>query len=156
VVIGTDLAQIEAFARHCRQHAVLLCSRHGQEVTDPRALFDVIRDVTQFTVTDEHLRLLRRAYVTWDDCEFGAPEIDCKRPYGNSNVPGDIAEILGVPEREWADEDLNPAPDAEWRFVRLHVETAIVLQIALTTGEFRPGRYGRDNGWDVGWKRDES
>jgi hypothetical protein len=156
IVIGSDLAQIEAFDRHCRQHAVRLCFRRGQEVTDPRALFDVIRDVTQFTVTDEHLRLLRRAYVTWDDCEFGAPEIDCKRPYGNSNVPGDIAEILGVPDSEWADEDLNPIPDAEWRFVRLHVETAIVLQIALATGEFRTGRYVREEGWDINWRRDES
>jgi hypothetical protein len=51
--------------------------------------------VTEFTVTEDHLKLLRRAYIGWDDCEFGAPGIDPKRPYGNSDVIGDIAEILG-------------------------------------------------------------
>lgn len=33
-----------------------------------------------FTLTDEHLTLLRAAYIGWEDCEFGAPAIDCKRP----------------------------------------------------------------------------
>jgi len=60
-----------------------------------------------------------------------------------------------VPDSEWADEDLNPLPEAEWRFLRLHVETAIVLQIALATGEFRAGRYVRDDGWDIKWERAE-
>jgi hypothetical protein len=40
--------------------------------------------------------------------------------------------------------------------MRLHVETAIALQIALATGEFRTGRYVRDK-WDFsGWRRDEA
>lgn len=47
-----------------------------------------------FTVTDEHVKLLRRFQVGWQDCETGAPEIDPKRPYGNSAVPEDIHEIL--------------------------------------------------------------
>ena len=113
-------------------------------MSSPRALFDVIRDTRRFTVTDEHLRLLRRAHVTWMDAEFGAPEIDCKRPYGSSGVYSDIAEILGIPEDDWSDGEFNPLPEVEWRFLRLHVETAVVLQIALATGEFRPGRYVRE------------
>ena len=153
-VIG-DLAQIEAFDRHCRQHEVRVCLPYEQQVTDTRALFDVIRYVRDFTVTNEHLRLLRRAYVWWGSGEFGAPEIDYKRPYGNSNVFGDIAEILGVPDSEWADADLNPLLDAEWRFLRLHIETAIALQIALATGGFRPGRYTRSERWAVDWTRQE-
>ena len=156
-MIGSELAQIEAFDRHCRQHGVGLCGRYGWPVfPDTRALFDVIKDVMRFTVTDEHLRLLRRAYVFWDDADFGAPSIDPKRPYGNSDVYRDIAEILDMPETEWADEELNPSLDAQWRFVRLHVETAIALQIALATGEFRAGRYVREHTWDINWKRDEA
>ena len=154
VAISHDLARIEEFDKHCRRHGVHVHSRWGHELTNPRSLFDVIRDTRRFTVTDEHLRLLRRAYVAWDDTEFGAPEIACKRPYGNSNVLGDIAEILGIPDSEWADEDMNPLPDAEWRFLRLHVETAIALQIALVTGEFRAGGYTRDERWGRDWKRD--
>jgi hypothetical protein len=80
-----------------------------------------------------------------------------KRPYGNSNVYGDIAEILDVPGSEWTDEEQNRSLDAEWRFLRLHVETAIALQIALTAGEFRTGRYLRDDAWDSHrWRRDEA
>lgn len=155
--IGDDLAQIEAFDRLCRQHGVRLCFRWFQEATSTRALFDVIRYVKDFTVTDEHLRLLRHAYVTWDSTEFGAPQIDPKRPYGNSSVYGDIAQILRVPESEWADEGLFPPVEAEWRFLRLHIETAIALQIVLATGEFRAGRYVRDGRWETNrWRRDEA
>jgi hypothetical protein len=119
---------------------------------DPRAVFDDMRFITEFTVTDQHLKLLNRAYVGWDDCEFGAPEIDCKRPYGNSDVIGDIIEILGVPEDQWSDGDEGILPDAELDLTRLHAETATVLQIALNTGEFRTGRYIREKYGD--WHRD--
>lgn len=108
---------------------------------DARSVYDKLRSVTEFTVTDEHIKLLRRAYVSWDDCEFGAPAIDCKRPYGNSDVVSDIAEILGIIDDECRDEESEILPDAEVALTRLHGETAIALQIALATGVFRAGRY---------------
>jgi hypothetical protein len=155
MMISRDLADVEAFDRLCQRQGVHIHIRWGHEMSSPSALFDVIRDTRRFTVTDEHLRLLRRAYVTWTNAEFGAPEIDCKRPYGNSDVYSDIAEILGIPEDEWSDEDMGVLPEAEWRFLRLHVETGLVLQIALATGEFRPGNYVREDRWDDTWKRAE-
>lgn len=95
-----------------------------------------------FEVTEDHLKLLRAAYLRWDDCEFGAPAIDSKRPYGNSDVVQDIAEILGwrIPDYEDADYE------AYWDSVadkarKLHEETLIALQIALCVGEFKTGRY---------------
>jgi hypothetical protein len=155
IAIGNDLAQIEAFDRHCRHHGVPAYQRYGARLTHLGPLFDVIRDVRHFIVTGDHLRILRHAYVIWDDCEFGAPAINCKRPYGNSDVLSDIARILDVPEGDWVDEDLDPYPEAEWRFVKLHVETALALQIALATGEFRVGHYYRGRqGRD--WRRDGS
>lgn len=48
-----------------------------------------------FVLKKEHIKLLKRAYISWNHCEYGAPEINPKRPYGNSNVEEDIAEILG-------------------------------------------------------------
>jgi hypothetical protein len=156
MMIGDDLAQIEAFDRLCRERDVRLRYRWSGGPRDPRALFDVIRDAKRFTVTGDHLRLLHRAHLTWSDWEFGAPGIDPKRPYGNSDVFRDIAEILGVPDSEWTDEAEEVTPDAEWRFVRLHVETAIALQIGLATGEFRAGRYVRGNEWNDNWKRDDA
>jgi hypothetical protein len=40
----------------------------------------------------------------------------------------------------------------EERCARLHAETAIALQIVLATGEFRAGRYTRQEPGD-GWTR---
>jgi hypothetical protein len=156
VIIGEDLAQIEAFDRLCRQHGVRLRFHWGGGLRDPRMLFDVICRIKRFTVTNEHLRLLRCSYISWDETEFGAPGINPKRPYGNSNVFADIAEILDVPDSEWLDANEELNPDAEWRFLRQHVETAIALQIGLATGEFRSGRYVRGNDWDDNWTRDEA
>jgi hypothetical protein len=60
-----------------------------------------------FTVTDEHLKLLRRTNVGWEDGEFGAPSIDCKRPYGNSSVYNDIAEILDIKPGDIENQDFS-------------------------------------------------
>lgn len=90
----------------------------------------------EFTVTEEHLKLLRNAWVRWDNVEFGAPGIDSKRPYGNSDVLGDIVDILGLPE--------TATPDQIRWMMQLHVETSTVLQIALRTGVFETGTYVAD------------
>jgi hypothetical protein len=81
--------------------------------------------MTTFTIAEDHLKLLRNAYVSWCDDETGAPQIDPKRPYGNSYVEGDIAEILGwkVGE-ELTDQQREKA-------MQLHYGTWIALQIIL-------------------------
>ena len=100
---------------------------------------------TSFTLTHEHVALLRRMYVGWQDCEFGAPEIDPKRPYGNSSVAYDVAEILGLPRE--ADGDLDDA--VRERCETLHFETGVALQIVLATGAFEIGEYGRTDFCDT-------
>lgn len=114
-------------------------------------IFDGLRTRTEFTVTEDHLKLLRRTYVGWDDCEFGAPALDCKRPYGNSDVTRDIGEILGVPAEQYMDADEYVLPDYDKAFTILHAETGIALQIALATGEFRAGHYARSK-YGSDWK----
>ena len=121
----------------------------------PDEVFLSIRDDTGFTVTEEHLKLLRRARVSWDDAEYGAPAIDPKRPYGGSSPDRDMAEILGLPDSEWLDQNGNVIPGAEDRFARLHAETALALQIVLATGEFRPGRYTRTDQYEIDWTRQQ-
>ena len=107
----------------------------------------------QFTVTANHIKLLQRAYVSWEDYEFGAPSIDCQRPYGNSDVLRDIVEILEIfPEASVefegikypisVDRDISPA--LEERLVVLHKETQTALQIFLQTGKMEPGVYERE------------
>lgn len=41
-------------------------------------------------------KLLRHSIVGWQDAETGAPGINPKRPYGNSDVVRDIRKILGL------------------------------------------------------------
>lgn len=108
--------------------------------------------VQEFVLTEEHVKLLRHANVSWNPCEFGAPSIDCKRPYGNGDVIGDMARILGV--ATWEDEDGEnhiSRIDAE-RLERLHRELEIALQVCLAAGTFEPGRYvaGR---YDRDWRK---
>jgi hypothetical protein len=110
----------------------------------------VIKDKS-FMVTEDHLKLLRRAYVGWDGCEYGAPAIDCKRPYGNSDVVGDIAQILGWPRPDGDDWDW-PGPEASERARKLHEETATVLQIILITGRMEAGLYVRSHSWTNDWR----
>lgn len=116
--------------------------------------------VTQFTVTEDHLKLLRHAYVDWDEGEgYGAPGINPKKPYGESYVERSIAQILEAPDEDWiyeGSEKVSVTDEAAERFTRLHVETIVALQIVLATGEFRPGRYRREAAWSIDWQRDES
>lgn len=92
-----------------------------------------------FTLTENHLKLLRRMNVGWQDAEYGAPEIDPKRPYGNSDVELDIAEILGweVDEDGLSEFQSNSARE-------LHEEMATALQVVLFTGKFKSGVYKRE------------
>lgn len=100
--------------------------------------------------------------VCWQRFELtGAPAIENKRPYGmNSAVAEDAAQILQAPDSDYQrTEDGSKGYlrlEAWERYLRLHVETAIALQIALATGEFRAGRYKRTGpAWRAEWARDE-
>jgi hypothetical protein len=93
-----------------------------------------------FTITQQHIFLLQSACLRWDDCEFGAPSVDPQRPYGNSSVYDDIAEILGIKPENADGEFSNAQIDL---MDKLHKETLTVLQILIQTG-IPAGTYQRD------------
>lgn len=113
-----------------------------ERVKKPGETFGVIR----FTMTDEHVKLLRAMWVGWCDDEFGAPEIVPKRPYGNSSVVTDIHELLDPELTVRLDDDL------EERYRELHLQTKTALQIVLRTGAFEPGVYEADP-YRLDWRR---
>ncbi len=99
----------------------------------------------KFTITQDHIKLLQRMCVSWWGCEFGAPSIDCKRPYGNSDVISDICKILG-----W-DYDLNdPRSDSVIAHaMKIHREMETVLQIiVLRTAPLLAGDYELKRDYD--------
>jgi len=95
----------------------------------------------RFTLTEDHIKLLRRAYVEWQDCETGAPAIDPKQPYGNSCVTDDVAEILGIDVRRCphCEEALDERDDE--RLDQLHRETQQALAVILAMHKVKPATY---------------
>jgi len=109
-----------------------------------------IMEGEKFKITDAHLKLAQRMYVSWDNCEYGAPSIDCKRPYGNSSVTEDILKILGLPFPEDGE-----IPEHLSDYARqVHEDMQTVLQIALVIQKFETGTYQLTESYDVrSWKR---
>lgn len=108
--------------------------------------------MTDFLLTTDHLKLLRRANISWNGCEYGSPGIDPKRPFGNSSVNLDIAEILGweEPSKDVGDgyfetDYESPAyPAFEKRCRAIHSELETALQIVVRFAgllEVKPGLY---------------
>jgi hypothetical protein len=94
-----------------------------------------------FEIKEEHLKLLQRFQVEWQDLHSGAPRIEPKRPYGiTSDVVMDIAKILDL---KFIDENLENDEDQEMdkRLFKLHEETRTALQICLQTLRFEVGTY---------------
>jgi len=107
-----------------------------------------------FELTEEHLKLLRSANVRWDGNENGAPAIDSKRPYGNSNLLHDLAEILEVEGFIDHEGDERYSATQVEDMERLHAETETALQIVLASGEFTPGTYQTSDGaYSCDWRR---
>lgn len=92
---------------------------------------------TTFTITNDHLKLVRAMYWDWQDSYgHGAPGVDQKRPYGNSYVESDVAETLG-----WDVDEENGLTDEQTeRAAAIHRETLTVLQIMIETFD-APGLY---------------
>lgn len=97
---------------------------------------------TSFTLTHGHLTLLRNANVMWVPSMRGGPAIDPKRPYGGSDMAKDVASLL---EWTWDGDEMSDAMVE--RAERLHSETALALQICLSMGQFKAGRYERVGGY---------
>lgn len=105
-----------------------------------------------FELKEEHIKLLSNAIIRWQDCEYGAPEISPKRPYGNSYVEGDIANIL------WKTNDDYELTEEQNEYCRkVHEETLIALQIILSCKTFTPGVYYKADEYDsTSWKPKDS
>ena len=104
-----------------------------------------------FVVTEDHIKLLKRMYVSWDDCEYGAPGINPKRPYGNSDVANDIAEIL-----EWntSQDDYELPEEYCIAAEKIHREMQIALQILVNQLQISPGVYRKALKYDsTSWRR---
>ena len=96
----------------------------------------------KFHLKEEHIKLLKRSHITYNDHMYsGAAGIDMKRPYGNKDLYGDIAEILGWELFESMDGEKILSKKQGEEAERLHQEIETALQIVLCTQSFIPGIY---------------
>lgn len=82
----------------------------------------------EFEITEDHLKLVRKMHMGWNEDCFGAPGLDCKRPYGDSWVYGDLAEYLGI---EPEDPERGFTPDEKMFMYNVWRDTQTVLQILI-------------------------
>jgi hypothetical protein len=114
-------------------------------------------DTIYFDLTEEHVKLIRRFYIRWDGAYEGAPAVDSKRPFGNSDWEEDICEILGIEPIEhddMEDEIIYPKGTRE-RVTALFHELREALQVVCASGSFEPGRYETEKYHETGWKRSD-
>jgi hypothetical protein len=95
----------------------------------------------KITVTSDHLALLARMTFDWDDeCEWGAVSSDPKRPFRNSNVKGDVSEILG---REVGHDEAR----------RLTIELSALVAVAVRVAVLSPDAAGIGEGVEISLPR---
>lgn len=104
-----------------------------------------------FILKEEHVRLLRAVSV---DMSQGVPAIDQKRPFGNSDITGDMARILGV--QDPSELDRKESARAYNLLTQIYRELGQALQVVLAAGSFVPGTYVQEREYDChSWRRAE-
>lgn len=97
-----------------------------------------------FTITKDHIKMMQALCFTWEDCEYGGPAVDCKRPFGNSGrhqIVLDMAQVMGIPQEKIMDlQGELIEPEAE-RLEALYRDMEKVLAIVMRTLSFEPGTY---------------
>ena len=106
-----------------------------------------------FVLKEAHLKLLENSCWDWNDCEFGAPSMNPKRPYGNSDVIRDIVSILR-PDIVWEEEFVEKQLSQKYldEIGRIHSELTLALAVIVHTKSFSLGEYEADN-YCFNWRK---
>ena len=144
-ILGWDLLSAAERREMSALRARALHLHEQQEAARPTLL-----KMDRLTVTDAHVALLRRVNVReLRSAGFPVAAMDVKRPYGNSDVVADLADVAGL------------APDADGVFAEgdiraleaLHVEVMACMAILVNTGECVAGRTYTRPRFGARWER---
>ena len=90
-----------------------------------------------FNLTENHIKLLGELIVESDG--YG-PQLESKRPYGNSAIAYDVYEIVNG--YSWSDGDEGEMDEyTQQELMDLHNDLEYALQIILQLKTFEIGRY---------------
>ncbi len=140
--------------------------------TDPiQRVLMTYKEGDRFELKQVHLTLLKEANVGWLHYAYeGSPGFDSKRPFGNSDVTTDLAEIIcGDGHRNIDEEQFRYDKEGDIKWVRdlqgvkwkpedlwrVYRELDTVLQIILLNQTFELGWYVRDAVWSYrSWRKE--
>ena len=87
-------------------------------------------------LTKDHIKLLQEAEWRWNNCEFGAPMIDPKRPFGFSGGQYEsMAEILGIELFEDADGETYLTREQEDYISKIWSELVEAIKIIMENAD---------------------
>jgi hypothetical protein len=112
----------------------------------------------RFRINENHLKLLNRLHFEWcaDDYD-GYPTVNSKRPYGNSDVLDDVAEIIEMPVMEDDDGKSHYPKGTKAKCKQYHEEMATVLQIVSSTMQVSAGLYIKQDQYDcLSWVKEHN
>lgn len=107
-----------------------------------------------FELTRDHIKLVKSILVYWNE-DIERVVIDSKRPYGDSDIPRSVAEAIKLDFVEVQGGELKLTSQQEKYCWKLHKDMATVLQIVLSTGQFKSGEYECDE-YGYEWKKVKS
>lgn len=114
-----------------------------------------LSNTNNFTVTEDHLKLIQRANIIPREGYPGNFTQDSYRPYGNSVWVFDIANILGIepdmhdsnnPDCKWFSDEL------EYTLWMKHADLSICVEILCKNLSIVEGEYERDYCWEDEWR----
>lgn len=101
----------------------------------------------RFELTENHIKLLSKSFIEFNDSRYyGASSVNIIHPYGNSDVVGDIYEILYGEEWDYSERG-EMGDELVNELMKIHRETATALQIVLCAKTFEPGLYEQKSEW---------
>lgn len=111
----------------------------------------------EFHLTQDHIDLLQHVNIRWMDAEYGAPQVDPKRPFGNSGrsyIEREICEYLGLEPIATDREGTDVYDDDEQReAVETYHELDTAMKIVLRCQTFTPGVFATSGKYKRDWKR---
>lgn len=117
------------FKRTMGEGKTLIYADHPEAIVIPHD------DVISFTLTEEHLRLIRRLNLG-----------NAKRPYGDCTfMELDMADALGIPIPKLANGEYDIDNFKTAKLLKLHSEMLFATAVFLKNATLAPGKYTRDN-----------
>jgi hypothetical protein len=110
----------------------------------------------KFELKPEHIMLARRLNIDWsDECYFGAPSVNDKRPYQDSDILMSIAEIIGLQVSRDKNDEKYLTEKQKGYCKRLHREMQVAISVMLSQGEFECGVYDTREFANIDWIKTE-